>query len=329
MTDPPASRRVLSVALTCYNEGDALRRTHERVTGVLGDLPGIELEMVYVDDGSCDSTLAVLRELQRADRRVRVLSLARNSRKEGAMAAGIDYASGDLVVLMDSDLQEPPEVVLDMLERWRAGADVVYGVRASREHDPAFVRWSAWAYNRLHDWLVGEQRLNRRCDFHLLTREVADVLKAMPEVARVHRSLIASVGFRQESVSFARPGRCSGQSKMRFRLRLRIGRASILAASVRPLRLAWLAGLGACGASLALGGYALGTRLLAEAWPSPWTLVAALAMLFFGTQFLFMGLVGDYVGAVFRQVQGRPLYVVQERLGFGGDGVDATGARPS
>ncbi len=321
MTDSRAPARTLSVVVPCYNEGEGLRRVHERLTSALGDLPETELELIYVDDGSRDSTLDVLRDLQRTDSRTRVLSFSRNFGKDSAVTAGIDHSSGDVVAFIDADLQEPPEVVLEMLERWRAGADVVYGVRASRKHDSLGVRWSAAAYSRLHDWLVRDQRLHHRCDFHLFTREVADALKAMPERGRMHRSMIAWLGFRQEAVYFARPDRQWGRSKLGFRRRLGDGTRSILATSAAPLRLALLAGLLAGGASVALGVYAVGSRALAGEWPPSWTIAAALAMFLVGAQFVFMGIVGEYVGAVFRQVQGRPLYLVQDKVGFSDDDV--------
>lgn len=316
MSDSSAFPCSLSVVVPCYNEGEGLRRLHQRLTDTLGSLPGAELEVVYVDDGSRDATPDVLRSLQAQDSRVRVLSLSRNFGKEAAVAAGIDHATGDAVAVMDADLQEPPEAVLDMLERCRAGADVAYGVRTSRKHDPWSVRWSSSVYSRTHDLLAAGPPLHGRCDFVLMTRDVVNALKAMPERVRVHRSLIACVGFRQDPVRFERPDRGWGRPKIRFWRRLHTARTSLVATSVAPLRLALFAGLVAGGTSVLLAGCVVGARVLGGAWPPSWTILTSLGLLVVGLQFAFLGLIGEYVGAVLQEVQGRPLYLVKERAGF-------------
>lgn len=316
MTDSPVFPRSISVVVPCYNEGEGLRKLHRRLTDVLGSLPGAELEVVYVDDGSRDGTLDVMRNLQARDPRARILSLSRNFGKEGAVAAGIDHSSGEVVVVIDADMQEPPEVVLDMLDRWRAGADVSYGVRTSRKHDPWAVRWSSSAYAHAHDVLAGGRRLHDRCDFLLMTREVANALKAMPERLRYHRSMSAWVGFRQDPVRFVRPDRAWGRPKIRFWSRMRAARNSLVATSVAPLRLAWLLGLAAGGGGAVLGCCVVGARVLGGAWPSSLTIGTSLALLVVALQFMLLGLLGEYVGAVLQEVQGRPVYLVKERIGF-------------
>lgn len=322
MTDSSAFPRSLSVVVPCYNEGEGIRRLHERLTNALGSLPSTELEVVYVNDGSRDSTLDVMRSLQAQDARARVLSLSRNFGKEGAVAAGIDHASGDVVAVMDADIQEPPEVLLDMLDRCRAGADVAYGVRTSRKYDPWSVRWSSAAYSRTHDFLARSRPLHNRCDFMLMTREVVNALKQMPERVRSHRSLSAWVGFLQEPVRFERPDRSWGRPKINFWRRVHMARTSLVALSVAPLRLALGAGLVGGGGAIALGGYVVVARILGGAWPSSWTIVTLLALFVVALQFVFLGLIGEYVGAVLQEVQGRPLYLVKEKIGFSPGNVD-------
>ncbi len=317
MTDISATRSLLSVIVPCFNEGASLRQTHDTLAATLGDLPGIDLEILYVDDGSRDTTLEVLKDIHRTSSQVRILSLSRNFGKEGAVAAGICYAEGDVVVAMDADLQEPPAVVLEMLDRWRGGADVVYGVRLSRKSDSFLVRWSSVAYERVHNWLAGNQRLDGRCDFQLFTRPVADVLKSMPERCRFHRGMLAWMGFRQEPVYFERPARLSGTPKIRFWRRLQHARSSFLATSIAPLRIALAVGVLVTGAAVLLACGVLGVQVFGGDWPPLWVLLSAPALLLIGLHFTTMGLLGEYVGAAFQESLARPLFLVKEEIGFG------------
>ena len=320
MTDCSASRALLSIIVPCFNEGAAVRLVHDRLVELLGDLSGIDLEIIYVDDGSRDDTGATLKSIQRTNSRVRLLQLSRNFGKEGAVSAGISRAAGDIVAIIDADLQEPPEVILEMLERWRGGADVVYATRTSRKHDSFLVRWTSAIYHRLHDKLTGGPRLDGRCDFHLLTRPVVDLLNSMPEQCRHHRSMIAWMGFCQESVQFSRPLRASGKSKIGIRARMRVGRASILSITVAPLRFALVLGILATGVGVLLAGVALGVRFFRGDWLAPWVLLGSPALLLIGIHFLILGVLGEYVGATFRETLARPRFLVKEEVGFGGEG---------
>lgn len=319
MTDDSATRVLLSMIVPCFNEGAGIMRAHKQLMEALGNVPGIDLEIVYVDDGSRDDTFATLKTIAAASSQVRVLQLSRNFGKDRAVAAGISRAAGDVVVIMDADLQEPPDVVLEMLKRWRAGADVVYGVRISRKDDSVVVRWTAAAYQRFHDLVSRGRSLDERCDFHLLTRPVVDILKSMPERCRFHRSLIAWLGFRQEPVRFVRPPRAFGKPKIDFWARTAAARASLLPVSAAPLRLALAAGIVTAGAAVVLAAGTLGVRLYSGLWPPLWVLLCSPALLLSGIHLLVVGILGEYVGATFNETLGRPLFVVKEAIGFGGE----------
>ena len=194
--------------------------------------PGLDFEFVYVDDGSRDVTLNLLRELQRADARVRVLALSRNFGHEIAMTAGLKCAAGNAVVIIDADLQDPPEVILEMLERWRRGADVAYGLRTERDSETRFKRWTASAFYRLLNRLADIPIPADTGDFRLMDRKVVAAFLAMPERDRFTRAMVAWTGFRQEPVPYRRAARAAGETKYPFGKMLRLAIDGILSFSL-------------------------------------------------------------------------------------------------
>src|SRR5690242_8866343 len=188
---------LLSVVIPCYNEEPVLQSTHERLSRTLASLPDIEFEMIFVDDGSRDETFSLLRELQLADRHVRVLRLSRNFGHQMAATAGLVEAGGDAVILIDADLQDPPEVIAEMIELWREGNEVVYGSRISRAGESRFKLWTAKGFYRLINRLSDTQIPVDTGDFRLMDRKVVDVLVTMPERGRFLRGMVSWVGFRQ------------------------------------------------------------------------------------------------------------------------------------
>ena len=307
---------LLSVVVPCYDEEAVVRETHRRLAAVLEGAPGLAFEIVYVDDGSRDSTLDALRELQRADPRVRIVALSRRFGQEVAIAAGVEHAGGDVLAIIDADLQDPPELLLDMLERWRGGADAVHGVRTHREGETAFKRWTSRAFYRL---------INRLSDvaipldtgyFRLLDRKVADALLAMPERDRFMRGMVAWTGFRQEPLSFRRAQRAGGATKYLLRDLARLALDGILSFSLAPLRLAIWMGFLSSGVAVAGIAYAIAVRLLTDTWIGGWSALFVAIMFFGGAQLVVIGILGEYVGRIYGESKRRPLYFVRERLGF-------------
>ena len=220
MSSPPAvpaapaeHRGLLSVVVPCFDEEAVIRETHRRLTAVLGEVPDLDFELVYVDDGSRDATLDVLRALQSSDARVRVIALSRNFGHQIAVSAGLAEANGDAVAVIDADLQDPPEVLLPMLERWRDGVDVAYGVRSARDGETAFKRWTASVFYRLLDRLADVAIPLDAGDFRLMDRKVVDAFLAMPERDRFVRGMVAWTGFRQEPVRYRRAAQAAGETK--------------------------------------------------------------------------------------------------------------------
>ena len=314
----PAEHRgqLLSVVVPCFDEEAVVRETHRRLTAVLGEAPDLDFELVYVDDGSRDATLDVLRALQADDARVRVIALSRNFGHQIAVSAGLAESNGDAVAVIDADLQDPPEVLLQMLQRWRDGVDVAYGVRSAREGETVFKRWTASAFYRLLSRLADVSIPLDAGDFRLMDRKVVDAFLAMPERDRFVRGMVAWTGFRQEPVRYRRAARAAGETKYPLRKMLHLAADSVFSFSLLPLRLAvWLGGFAA---ALALFGVAYGfaVRLITNTWVPGWAALFVAVLFLGGVQLMLIGVLGEYVGRIYGEVKRRPLYFVKERLGF-------------
>lgn len=306
----------LSVIVPCCNEQAVIAASHARLLGALQAVSGLDWEILYVDDGSNDGTLDSLRGIQAADPQVRVLALSRNFGHQIAASAGLEAAAGDAVVLIDADLQDPPELIPDMLARWRDGVDVVYGERESRAGETRFKRWSAGLFYRLLNRLSKTPIPIDTGDFRLMDRRVVDAVLAMPERDRFLRGMVAWAGFRQEPIRYRREARTAGESKYPLRRMLRFAADGLLSFSLVPLRLAVYMGLLASALALIGIAYALALRLFTDIWVPGWTLLFIAVLFLGGVQLLSLGVIGEYLGRVYWEVKRRPLYLVKERLGF-------------
>jgi polyisoprenyl-phosphate glycosyltransferase len=301
---------MVSVVAPMYEEVATAAAFVARVRDALEDVP---FEIVVVDDGSSDGTGEALAAEAAADERVKVLSLSRNFGHQAALTAGLEHAAGDVVVMMDGDLQDPPELIPTMLERWRAGADVVYAVREEREGETAFktttARWFYKAFRRMTQIdLVPESG-----DFRLMGRQALDALLAMPERNRFLRGMTVWVGFTQTAVAFRREARVAGRTKYTLPKMLRFSFDAITSFSHAPLRLATL--LGFAFSALAFVGIPLTvvaryTNQFVPGVPSTILIVLLLG----GIQLITVGIIGEYVGRIYDEVKRRPLYVVRERI---------------
>jgi dolichol-phosphate mannosyltransferase len=307
---------LLSIVVPCYNEDAVLAELHRSLVGVLEKIDDTSFEIVYTDDGSADQTPEMLRELQGVDSRVRVVSLSRNFGHQIAVTAGLEHASGDAVVIIDADLQDPPEVIPEMVERWRDGYQVVYGLRARRTGETTFKLWTAKLFYRLINKLSEIEIPLDVGDFRLLDRKVVNALLAMPERDRFLRGMVSWIGFKQVAVIYDRAPRRAGQSKYPLMKMLRFAVDSVISFSFVPLRLAIWVGIGAIAASFAGIVYALVIRLYTTEWVRGWASIFTAVLFLGGVQLITLGIVGEYVGRIYGEVKLRPLYVVRERLGF-------------
>ncbi len=301
-----AAAPVYSVVVPCYNEEACIRETHRRLTSVLSGM-GETYEIVYVNDGSRDRTPAQLDELAKADPAVRVVHFARNAGHQAAVSAGLAYAAGRAMVIIDADLQDPPEVIPDMVRLWKGGAKVVYGKRRAREGETAFKKLTASLYYRLLGKLTGGAIPRDTGDFRLADREVVDVINAMPEHARFLRGMFAWVGFEQQPLPYDREKRFAGETHYPLRKMLRLAAHGVVSFSEKPLLYSLWAGL-----AWLLIGFALLVALLFGGG----TGLGALICLGIGSILTALGVLGAYLARVYEEVKGRPLYVVARTAGF-------------
>ena len=306
---------VLSVVVPCFNEQDGLRETNRRLTAVLeGISPNFEI--VYVDDGSADATPDLLREMQMHDPRVRAIRFSRNFGHQLAITAGLEHTRGDAVVIIDGDLQDPPELIQEFVKKWMEGYDVVYGVRSERDGETAFKLWTAKMFyrciNRLSDTAIPVDT----GDFRLMDRGVVDALLAMPERDRFVRGMVSWLGFSQIGIPYHRAARFAGDTKFSLFKMVRFATDGIVSFSVLPLRLATWIGFAASAVALAEIAVTLFDRLFIHGLVRGWTSTVIAIWFVGGVQLICIGIIGEYVGRIYGESKRRPLYVVRERMGF-------------
>jgi polyisoprenyl-phosphate glycosyltransferase len=315
------SAPVLSLIVPVKDEEEAIGLFVERATAALAavdDPASSAFEILFVDDGSTDATLDRIRAAHMRDPRVRALSLSRNFGKEAALSAGLDHARGQAVVPLDVDLQDPPEVLGDMLAKWRQGFEIIYGVRTDRETDSLPKRLTADLYYRAHNRLSSDKIPEHAGDFRLLDRKVVEVIRAMPERNRFMKGLFAWAGFRQACVEYRRQPRQVGRSKFNYWKLWTFALDGITSASTVPLRV-W-SYVGGAVALLALFYAAwIVVRTLLWGVQVPGYASMMVAVLFLGgLQLLSLGILGEYVGRILIETKRRPLYVVREEIGGAG-----------
>ena len=301
---------LLSVVAPMHDEEANAREFYVRVCAAL---EGVDFELVLVDDGSGDRTAEILMALARDDDRVKVIRLSRNFGHQPAITAGLDHARGDVVVMLDADLQDPPELIPEMVRRWSEGADVVYAVRSSREGETRFKMLTATWFYRVFRRLAQIDVPLDSGDFRLMDRRALDAVLAMPERNRFLRGMTVWVGFNQTAVSYDRAARPAGDTKFTLRRMLRFSLDALTSFSYAPLQLATLLGFAISGLAFLAIPVTVAARLSDVFVPGiSSTLVAVL--LLGGIQLITVGIIGEYVGRIYDEVKHRPLYVVQERI---------------
>lgn len=313
-----SDRPLVSVVCPVFNEEDGIERFHERATAAMEAIePPVRHELVYVNDGSKDRSLAILRKLAQDDPRCRVVDLSRNFGHQIAITSGIDLAEGDAVVVIDADLQDPPEVIAEMVSRWREGFKVVYGVRVQRHGESSFKLLTAKWFYRLLNRLSDTPLPVDSGDFRLMDRKVVDVLKEIREENRYIRGLVSWIGFAQCAVEYKRDPRFAGESKFTFRRMLKFAADGVTSFSEKPLRLSIQLGVFTTLITLVLGSaIVIGKLLNPDSGIPGYASLMTVVLFFGGVQLLSIGLLGEYVGRIYRESKRRPLYIVAEKLNF-------------
>lgn len=309
----PRAPESISVVAPCYNEEEVLTELLRRLKSVLTSL-GVPYEIILVDDGSRDSTWEMMQEFQKQDGHLKIVRLSRNHGHQLALSCGLDQARGEVVLIIDADLQDPPELLPEMIGRWKEGYDVVYGQRTRREGEGLMKRFLAFGFYRLISRITKTHIPRDTGDFRLLDRRALEALKSLRERHRFVRGMVSWIGFHQIPVQYERPERFAGETKYPVRKSLVLAFDAITSFSYAPLRLASYIG---AGVSIFAFIYILIVIFLKfEGINLPgYTSMMASILLLGGMQLLVLGIMGEYIGRIFEQGQGRPLYIVEKISG--------------
>lgn len=316
--NPPtayAARQLLSLVVPVFNEQEVLPEFHRRLAGVLDALAtDIDAEIVYINDGSTDATMRLLVDIHEHDERVMIVDLSRNFGKEIAMSAGLDHTHGDAVVVIDSDLQDPPELIPDMLKAWRAGSDVVLMRRANRANESYLKKVTARAFYRAIGRIGSIAIPADVGDFRLISRRAVAALLRLPERSRFMKGLYAWIGFPTVEIVYDRDGRFAGKSKWNYWRLWNFALEGITSFSVVPLKVASYVGFATALLAFVYGAFVITKTLLfgdvVRGYPTLIVVVLSLG----GLQLMALGIIGEYLARMFIEVKGRPLYLVQNHL---------------
>lgn len=312
----PIHSPIYSLVVPIYNEEENIEEMYRRLSNVMAQLQG-EVELILIDDGSRDQSLTMIRKLHHHDSRVRYLSLARNFGHQIAVTAGLNFVQGQAIIVMDADLQDPPELILSMIDKWHEGYQVVYAQRISRHKETWFKRLTAYLFYRLLQRLAKVTIPVDTGDFCLMDKQVVDILNGMPERNRYIRGLRAWVGFKQTSVMFERSPRYAGKVKYTFSKSLSLAIDGIISFSTVPLRLATYLGIISATVALIMIFLVLYWRIFAPVSQLIGYSLITIAIFFLGSvQLICIGILGEYIGRIYEEVKARPLYTLKETGGF-------------
>jgi len=304
-----------SIVVPLYNEEEVIDECYKRLTETMKDAGG-EYEIVFVNDGSRDRTMEIIREFATMDDKIKIISFSRNFGHQTAITAGMNYASGKAVIVMDADLQDPPHVILDMIAKWKEGYDVVYGKRIKRLGETAFKKITAKVFYRVLNALTDVAIPNDSGDFRLLDKKVIDVLKTLPERNRYVRGLIGWVGFKQTAVEYIREERFAGETKYPLRKMIKFAADALTSFSDKPLKISMFLGV-----FISIIGFiylvvVLYMALFTEKTVAGWASLAVMLLFFNGIILIILGTIGQYISRIYDETKARPLYIVGETIGF-------------
>ena len=301
-----------SVVVPAFNEQEVLPLSYPRLKAVMDTLG--DYEIIFINDGSRDDTLRILKQIAAEDKAVKVISFSRNFGHQEAVSAGMAASSGDAVIIIDCDLQDPPEVIPGMVEKWRAGADIVYGLRTKREGETVFKKFTAWAYYRILRGLGGQYIPANTGDFRLIDRQVCDTLNAMPEKNRFLRGMAAWSGFKAAPFEYVRNERAAGTTKYSMKKMLKLAGDGITSFSNKPLK--FPLAMGASVLILSMLYLILAVVLVSLGIWAVMHVLFAVVFALLGFLFVSLGIIGLYLGRIYDEAKGRPIYIIGEKINF-------------
>ncbi|MDQ0561942.1 dolichol-phosphate mannosyltransferase [Rhizobium mesoamericanum] len=303
----------MSVVVPCYNEEEGLRELHRRVSAVCRSYVNEDYEFVLVNDGSKDNTWGTMQRLAESDNHVVAVNLSRNHGHQLALTAGLQLCRGDRIFVLDADLQDPPELLPQMMARMDAGSDVVFGQRIKRQGETVFKRTSAFVFYRLLNRIVDIDIPPDTGDFRLMSRRALDILNSMPEHHRFIRGMVSWIGMRQEAVPYERAARFVGETKYPLHKMIRFAIDAITGFSIRPLRIATYVGLAFGFVALLMLAYVIVAYFLGHTVEG-WTSLAVIILAIGSVQLFVAGVIGEYLGRLYIESKGRPLFIIREVL---------------
>jgi glycosyltransferase involved in cell wall biosynthesis len=312
------SKIMYSIVIPLFNEELVVNETYKRVRTVM-DSTGEPYEIIFVNDGSRDGTLGKVREIAKMDRNICLISFSRNFGHQSAITAGMDYSKGQAVIVIDADLQDPPEVMLKMIDKWKEGYEVVYGLRIKRKGETFFKKVTAKIYYRILNKLTDVDIPVDVGDFRLIDRKVCDALKKLPERNRYVRGLISWLGFRQTGVEFVREERLAGETKYPFRKMIKLALDGITSFSYKPLKLASYIGAAISAIGFLYLLVVIFQKLFTDTTVQGWASLIAITLFFNGIILLILGIIGEYIRRIYDEAKGRPIYIVSEIVNFDED----------
>lgn len=304
-----------SVVVPVFNEEKIVHESYSRLKKVM-DSTNEKYELIFVNDGSLDSTPNLLKEICKKDNNVKLLSFSRNFGHQIAISAGLDFADGDAVVIIDADLQDPPETILEMIKKWKEGFEVIYGKRLKRKGETFLKKITAHIFYRLLKNLTSTDIPVDTGDFRLVDKKVCAVMGGLREKSRFMRGLVSWVGFRQTYVEYIREERFAGETKYPLKKMIKFALDAITSFSYKPLKLASYLGFTL---SLLSFGYIIVViyqKLFTKTTITGWASVIAINLFFFGIVLIILGIIGEYIGRIYEECKNRPLYILREKIGF-------------
>jgi polyisoprenyl-phosphate glycosyltransferase len=310
--------KLISIVVPCFNEQEVFVETNRRLKAVMSQLPieQYQYEIIYVNDGSTDQTLSLIKQALSEDKHLKCLSFSRNFGHQIAITAGLDACKGDAAVVIDADLQDPPSVILEMINLWEKGYDVVFGKRKDRVGESSFKLLTAKYFYKLINRLSDVDIPRDTGDFRLMDRNALNQFLLMRESYRFVRGMVAWIGFNQTFVEYDRESRFAGQTKYPLKKMLRLASDAILSFSNTPLKIATFVGFITSIAAFIGIIYSLYVRLFTKSWVEGWTFLMIAILLIGGIILLVLGIIGEYVGRIYGEIKQRPLYIVKDKIGF-------------
>ncbi len=307
--------KTLSIIVPCYNEEEVIKTTYLRLTDVLKKI-NMNYEILFINDGSKDKTLSILLDIARKDKKVKLISFSRNFGHQAAVSSGIENSKGDYAIIIDADLQDPPEEIPRMLElAIKEKANVVYGVRVKRKGETIFKKTTAWVFYKLINFLSDVELPQNTGDFRLIDKKIIEEFKKLPEKNKYIRGIITWIGFKQIPYFYVREPRFAGETKYPLSKMIKFATTALLYFTRKPLKIATMIGFINIIFGLLLTVYVFLSIFLNQVVPG-WASTIIIIIFFGGVQLLTMGIIGEYIGSIFDEVKNRPVYIVDKKINF-------------